>query len=795
MPDPTPPTIFNLTHTLATGGVELLLAHSSAVQQARGRFRPVVCAWRRGGPTEPLLRERGVPTHVLNLPRSRVWAGPLFIRDLLRIRRAVTELAASEGARAICGHLPDSYVLGAMVAGRLGLPLVLNLQCNRVLAEDLIPGTPRHLAWKLAVRWAMQRADLLVAATPQVRDSAVEEMGIDPARIAVVLNGVSFPPAPDEAALSRTRRELGIAPGERVVVCIGRMVQRKGQGHLIEMMPALLKRQPNARLLLVGDGATRGELEAQAKRLGLGKAVIFPGRRDDAQNLLGISDVFITASLYEGLSLALLDAMAARVPAVAVMNRGNTEVLEGGAGLLLEDREPQKMAEAVAGLLEDRAAAARLAEAGHRRVVERYRLERAAEQWDALYEGLLAGRKDLAISTGKPPPPTVFNLIHTLSTGGVEKLVADVSEVQLRQGRLRPVVCAWRRGGPTRVQLERAGVRTFVPNLQRHKLWTGPVFLYDMWKIYTTLLRFARQERAEVVFGHLPDSMVLGALLCWRLRLPLVLDLPSNNILAEDLKPGSMRHRCWKLAVQWAMARADLGIAVSPTVKQNAVKNLGIDPDKVVVVTNGVVMPPPPDPGHAARIRRQLGIDPQAKVLVCVGRLVANKGQQFLIDMMPKLLARRPDVRLLLVGEGPNGEALRDQVMRLELGKAVVFAGRRDDVRSILSASDIFMTASIFEGISVALLEAMAAGLPAIASGNEGNTEVLQGGQGLLVEGHKPEVLCEAAMRLLEDPEFARQLGAQGRAHVAAHYSQERAVRELEGHLLRMVDLGKQRRA
>ncbi|MCX5659225.1 MAG: glycosyltransferase family 4 protein [Planctomycetota bacterium] len=794
MPDSTPPTIFNLTHTLATGGVELLLAHSSALQQSRGRFRPVVCAWRRGGPTEAVLKASAVPTHVLNLPRRTVWTGPVFASDVIRIRRAVIGVAQREDARIICGHLPDAYVFGAMAARRLGLPLVLNLQCNRILAEDLTPGTPRYLTWKLLVRWAMAQADLLVAATPSVRDMVVEEMGVDPGKIAVVLNGVAVPPTPDEASVAKVRRELGIEPGEPVVTCIGRMVPRKGQAHLIEMMPALLRRVPNARLLLVGDGVTRDELGAQANRLGLGRSVIFAGRRDDARVLLEISNVFATASLYEGLSLALLDAMAARRPAVAVMNRGNTEVLEGGAGLLLEDRDPERMAAGIAGLLLDPQAAARLAEAGHARVVQRYQLDRAAEQWDQLFTHVLAGEKPRDFLPHDTSPPTVFNLIHTLATGGVERVVAEVSAVQQREGRLRPVVCAWRRGGPTKMLLDQAGVRTIIPNLPRHKLWALPLFVRDIRRIYTTLVQTAKDERADLIFGHLPDSMVLGALLARRLRIPLVLDLQSNNILAEDLRPGSLRHRAWRIAVRWAMARADLGIAVSPTVKESAVAQMGIDPAKVVVVTNGVAMPPPRDPQEAARIRREFGIAPEAKVLICVGRLVANKGQQFLLDMMPKLRAQHPEARLMLVGEGPNGDELRAQAARLNLGEAVIFAGRRDDVRALLFASDVFMTASIFEGISFALLEGMAAGLPAIASANDGNTEVLVGGHGILVEGRGADELAAAVCRVLDDAEYAQRLGEIGREHVRVNYSQARALRELEGHLMREIEKGRARR-
>lgn len=386
-----------------------------------------------------------------------------------------------------------------------------------------------------------------------------------------------------------------------------------------------------------------------------------------------------------------------------------------------------------------------------------------------------------------PSIPTIFNLVHTLTTGGVERLVATISAAHQAQGRFRPVVCAWRRGGPTKDLLDRAGVRTYVPNLPRHKAWTGPVVLYDLWRIYTTLLRLARDEHADMIYAHLPDSMVLGALLKKRLGVPLAVALPSNRILAEDLREGSLRHRAWRAAVRWAMKHADLGVAVSEMVRDNAVTQVGLAREKIVVVPNGVFMPPPVEEPQRVRVRAALGLGPEHKVLICVGRLVENKGQQFLVEMMPRLLERRPQVRLVLVGEGPNEPALREQVGRLGLQASVIFAGRRDDVPVLVGSSDIFMTASIFEGISFALLEALAAGLPAIATANDGNSEVLEGDVGLLLPDHEPQTLADAVLRLLDDPAMARHFAKVGLERVRERYSMENSIRQLDEHFTRLL--------
>ncbi|MBZ0267690.1 glycosyltransferase, partial [bacterium] len=220
----------------------------------------------------------------------------------------------------------------------------------------------------------------------------------------------------------------------------------------------------------------------------------------------------------------------------------------------------------------------------------------------------------------------------------------------------------------------------------------------------------------------------------------------------------------------------------SATVRDSLERDLGIDPERVTVIPNGVRMPPPAAKRTPAELRRELGLEPESRLLVFVGRLVPNKNQRALIAMMPSVLERVPRARLVLVGEGPFEAELRREIASRGLEHAVVLAGRYPDVPAVLGAAELFVTASVTEGISLAVLEAMAAGVAVAGLRSEGNEEVLAGDAGLLVDGDDPARLGVAVADLLEDPGRRTALAAAGTARVRERYA-------FEGMVARMIDV------
>lgn len=179
-----------------------------------------------------------------------------------------------------------------------------------------------------------------------------------------------------------------------------------------------------------------------------------------------------------------------------------------------------------------------------------------------------------------------------------------------------------------------------------------------------------------------------------------------------------------------------------------------------------------------ARFQVEPRRDPEAPIIGNVARLVHQKGQDVLLDAIPLVIARRPDARFVIVGEGPEGAALEAQSQRLRVADRVWFAGARDDVPDQLARFSVFAFPSRFEGLCLAVIEAQAAGVPVVATAVGGIREtVLDGESGLVVPLDDAHALADAIVRLLDDPETAGRLAAEARLRAQA-YSIERMVEE-----------------
>jgi glycosyltransferase involved in cell wall biosynthesis len=218
----------------------------------------------------------------------------------------------------------------------------------------------------------------------------------------------------------------------------------------------------------------------------------------------------------------------------------------------------------------------------------------------------------------------------------------------------------------------------------------------------------------------------------------------------------------------------DVSLAVSPGVRDYLVVQVGLDPARVRAVPNGVDIAAIDAARPGPEVRRELGLPPEAPVIGLVARLDHwGKGHKELFTAMAQLKGRYP-CHALLVGGGRREGEVRQLAESLGLAGEVHFLGWRRDVPDLLAAMDILVLPSYSEGVSLALLEAMAAGLPVIATAVGGTPEVVTDGvTGLLIPSRDAAALAEALERLLADPAGARALGNKAREHVRGHFSLE----------------------
>jgi glycosyltransferase involved in cell wall biosynthesis len=221
-------------------------------------------------------------------------------------------------------------------------------------------------------------------------------------------------------------------------------------------------------------------------------------------------------------------------------------------------------------------------------------------------------------------------------------------------------------------------------------------------------------------------------------------------------------------------------VSVSSAVRDAHIAHEQLDPDKCAVIYNGIDRW---DWSDTARrefeddFRRRCGIPADAPLCIVVGRLEPPKGHDTLLQAVPFILKHLPDARFLLVGDGSLQATLEAQADRLGIRDAIVMLGARTDVRQLLSISDVAINPSHREGFSIAVLEAMAAGLPVVATDVGGNAEaVVSGESGIVVPPGEPEQLAEAVCAILDDRTYAARLGAMASRRFNEHFTLDQMI-------------------
>jgi glycosyltransferase involved in cell wall biosynthesis len=201
----------------------------------------------------------------------------------------------------------------------------------------------------------------------------------------------------------------------------------------------------------------------------------------------------------------------------------------------------------------------------------------------------------------------------------------------------------------------------------------------------------------------------------------------------------------------------------------------------MTVILNG--MDPLPGAGgtDGAAKRRELGWTAGRPVVGAIARLHRQKGVAHLIRAAARVLETRSEVLFAVVGDGPQGQKLREEARALGLGEAFVFLGERTDAAAILAGFDLFVLPSLWEGLPFVLIEAAALGRPIIASAVDGVPEVITDSvTGILVPPADPAALASAILRLLEDRELAGRLGARARALIPPRFPLRRMIEQTE---------------
>jgi glycosyltransferase involved in cell wall biosynthesis len=341
----------------------------------------------------------------------------------------------------------------------------------------------------------------------------------------------------------------------------------------------------------------------------------------------------------------------------------------------------------------------------------------------------------------------VLMLPPSFDAGGAERMTLTLAEARAAAG--DDVVVAAPPGTLDPAPLP-AGVRRFV--LARGG--RGPVRAA---RGAVSVARVARRTRPDLIHAHNPRAVAaawLAARAGLRPRPPVV---ATYHGVPEADRGGAAR----------VLARADEVVCV--TTDQLAELERAGFRGGARVVPNGVAAAPELTDERRAELRAELGADEQ--IVTMVGRLVEQKAPERFVDAAAAVLARRRRVTFLLVGEGPLRPGLERRVRERDIAADVRFTGVRDDARDVIALSDLVVFTSVWEGLSIVALEALAASVPVVASAVSGMRELLGEGAGRIVEQPDSEAFAAAIGELLDDPAARAEMGERGRRLVEERYS------------------------
>jgi glycosyltransferase involved in cell wall biosynthesis len=297
-----------------------------------------------------------------------------------------------------------------------------------------------------------------------------------------------------------------------------------------------------------------------------------------------------------------------------------------------------------------------------------------------------------------------------------------------------------------------------------------PASPLDYVRVPVRFLRIARAERPDVIQSFLTFDNVVARVA--GLLSPETVVVSGNRLVPGDDPPLKQRLDDWTLSLaDHVVSNSEAGA--------HYVRRHGVDLERVSVIKNGRDLSA--YGRSTANLRESLGLEPTTRIVGTVGRLVERKGHQELLDAWTEIAAERSDVHLVIVGDGPERDALRRRAERNGVADRVSLLGTRDDVPDLLGDFDVFAFPSRSEGLPGALVEAMAAELPIVTTPVDGNAELITDGEtGLHVPVRDPSALADALRRLLDDPELAQRLGKRAGETAREEYAIERLVSDFE---------------
>lgn len=306
----------------------------------------------------------------------------------------------------------------------------------------------------------------------------------------------------------------------------------------------------------------------------------------------------------------------------------------------------------------------------------------------------------------------------------------------------------------------------------------NPISPFQDLQALTTIIKLIQTQKFDLVHTHSSKAGILGRLAANFCNVPVVHTI--HGFPFHDFMPHWQR-KIYIFLEKWFSDRSDFLITVSELNRQQAIDLNIASPEKTQTIYSGIDFTKLDKPHDLNHLRKELGIEPETKIITMVGRLDQQKAPYILIEAFAKVQKLVPGTKLLLVGEGELENSLKKQRDELGLTHKILFLGSRDDIPGILGITDIFSLSSLWEGLGRAMTEAMLVGIPVVVPNIYGIPEIVHQNQtGLLFESRDTDQLAKHLIFLLENYSERIRLGQNAKELTRKLFDGKEMVRQIE---------------
>lgn len=360
--------ILHIIQSVDNGGCENMLLRTLPLLDG---FEHKIVTLKERGELTPKFVSAGIIVETLHTTN-------LFdISSIFRLRRLIRK----ENPDVILTYLFHADIISRLtLSGTSDAPIIPFLRTTY--------NHPKYLVARILEWLTKPLVKQYLANSEAVKNFYVTRLGVNTEKITVIPNGIDTEYFDMLTPDPKIRTSLNIKPEDFIIICVANLHINKGHRYLLEAFETVYKKYPSVRLLLVGDGTERYNLENQIKGYSSKKNISFLGKRSDVPQLLKISDLFVLPTLFEGQSNAILEAMAAGTPIITTNIPENKIILNKDGALLVRPKDVPALVIAITSLMSDRAKGVALSENSHRRVQQHFSLLSVVKNWDTFLSTL-----------------------------------------------------------------------------------------------------------------------------------------------------------------------------------------------------------------------------------------------------------------------------------------------------------------------------------------------------------------------------------------------------------------------